>query len=213
MWTEAQVGPVAAVLLSHDQHPDNLDHAGRRFLETAPLVLTTGVAASRLGGNARALPPWSSVRLRRPDGRAIAVTAVPAHHGPPGTEDLTGPVTGFVITGDDVPTTYVSGDNASLDVVREIEDRRGPFDVAVLFAGGAKTALLGDAYLTLSSAMAAEAATILGCPDVVVVHTDGWSHFTQGASTLAAAFARAGVAATLHAGVLGRTIHLDAHQH
>ena len=141
------------------------------------------------------------------------VTAVPAHHGPPGTEDLTGPVTGFVLAGHDVPTTYVSGDNASLDVVRELADRCAPLDVAVLFAGGAKTALLGDAYLTLSSPMAAQAATILGCPHVVVVHTDGWSHFTQGAATLAAAFAGAGVAQTLHAAVPGRTIHLEPHPH
>jgi L-ascorbate metabolism protein UlaG (beta-lactamase superfamily) len=210
-WTEAQVGPVAAVLLSHDQHPDNLDHAGRRFLETAPLVLTTPAAASRLGDNVRALWSWFSVQLPRPDGRALTVTAVPARHGPPGTEHLTGPVTGFVLTGDDLPTVYVSGDNASLDVVREIRERRGPMEVAVLFAGGAQSALLGDAYLTLSSAMAAEAATILACPRVVVVHTDGWAHFTQGAATVTAAFADAGVADTLVPAVPGRTIRLDLH--
>ncbi len=142
------------------------------------------------------------------------VTAVPAHHGPPGTEDLTGPVTGFVVAGDDVPTTYVSGDNAATASTSCERSRTvpGPFDVAVLFAGGAKTALLGDAYLTLSSAMAARATAILGCPHVVVVHTDGWSHFTQGAATLATAFARAGVAHALHTEVPGRTIHLDPHQ-
>ncbi len=26
-----QIGPVNGVLLSHDQHPDNLDHAGREY--------------------------------------------------------------------------------------------------------------------------------------------------------------------------------------
>ena len=30
--TAEQVGPVDAVLLSHDQHADNLDHGGARFL-------------------------------------------------------------------------------------------------------------------------------------------------------------------------------------
>ncbi|WP_246064384.1 hypothetical protein [Nonomuraea longispora] len=32
-------------------------------------------------------------------------------------------------------TVHVSGDNASLDVVREIASRADPVDVAVLFAG------------------------------------------------------------------------------
>jgi hypothetical protein len=35
------VGRVDAVLLSHDQHPDNLDHQGRDYLASAPLVLST----------------------------------------------------------------------------------------------------------------------------------------------------------------------------
>ena len=40
-WHPDQVGPVDAVLLSHDQHPDNLDHGGRAHLATVPLTLTT----------------------------------------------------------------------------------------------------------------------------------------------------------------------------
>ena len=35
----AMSAPVDAVLLSHDQHADNLDHAGRHFLPKAPRVL------------------------------------------------------------------------------------------------------------------------------------------------------------------------------
>ena len=34
------IGAVDAVLLSHDQHPDNLDNTGRRLLDAAPVVLT-----------------------------------------------------------------------------------------------------------------------------------------------------------------------------
>jgi hypothetical protein len=47
-----EVGPVDAVLLSHDQHADNLDPAGRDVVAAAPVVLTTGAAARRLGGTA-----------------------------------------------------------------------------------------------------------------------------------------------------------------
>ncbi|MGE5750148.1 MAG: MBL fold metallo-hydrolase, partial [Gemmatimonas sp.] len=51
------LGPIDAVLLSHDHHFDNLDHAGRDLLSHVPLVLTTPIGAERLGGNARGLVP------------------------------------------------------------------------------------------------------------------------------------------------------------
>ncbi|HEU5024514.1 MAG TPA: MBL fold metallo-hydrolase [Spirillospora sp.] len=182
------LGPVDAVLLSHDQHPDNLDDGGRAYVERAPLTLSTEAAAERLGGTVRALPNWEHAELPRPGGGALRITGVPAQHGPDGTEHLTGPVTGFVLAGDGLPTTYVSGDNASLDVVREIAGRFAPFDVALLFAGAARTPLL-DADLTLGSAAAAEAAAILGARQVVPLHFEGWAHFSQGRDTLAEPFA------------------------
>ncbi|MBV6699922.1 hypothetical protein KV557_22940 [Kitasatospora aureofaciens] len=49
----AELGPVDVVLLSHDEHPDNLDHSGRALLADVPLVLTTHGGAGRLGGTAR----------------------------------------------------------------------------------------------------------------------------------------------------------------
>jgi L-ascorbate metabolism protein UlaG (beta-lactamase superfamily) len=187
-WTPERVGRVDAVLLSHDQHPDNLDHAGRDLLRRVPLTLTTPAAAARLGGSSVALQPWTAHRVGE-----VHVTAVPAQHGPEGTEHLTGPVTGFVLTAPAGPSVYVSGDNASLRVVREIADRVGPIDVAVLFAGAARTPLV-DGYLTLTSEQAVQAAQILGRPRVLPVHTDGWAHFTEDGRTLRAAFAEAGLA-------------------
>jgi hypothetical protein len=118
-----RIGPVDAVLLSHDQHADNLDTAGRACLARVPLVLTTASAAGRLGGACRAVEPWEHVDLPRPSGGALRVTRVPALHGPEGTEHLVGEVAGFVLSGDGVPTVYVSGDNASLDVVRAVAGR------------------------------------------------------------------------------------------
>jgi L-ascorbate metabolism protein UlaG (beta-lactamase superfamily) len=44
--------PIDAVLLSHDQHADNLDNDGRTLLPLAGRVFTTPAGASRLGGNA-----------------------------------------------------------------------------------------------------------------------------------------------------------------
>ena len=51
------IGKVDAVLLSHDQHQDNLDKRGREALGQADKVLTTIAGASRLGGNATGLRP------------------------------------------------------------------------------------------------------------------------------------------------------------
>ena len=46
------IGEVDAVLLSHDQHADNLDHSGKTFLAKARRVLTTVAGAKRLGSHA-----------------------------------------------------------------------------------------------------------------------------------------------------------------
>jgi L-ascorbate metabolism protein UlaG (beta-lactamase superfamily) len=184
------IEPIDVVLLSHDHHSDNLDPGGREILPRAGRVLTTVDGARRLGGNATGLEPWASVEVARPDGSAVTVTAVPAQHGPDGTDHITGPVIGFLLAGPGLDTVYVSGDNASLDVVRAIADRAGNIDVAVLFAGAVQVPHRFDcAYLTLSSERAAEAAKILGVRAVVPVHFDGWTHFTQGADALRAAFA------------------------
>jgi L-ascorbate metabolism protein UlaG (beta-lactamase superfamily) len=182
--------PIDVVLLSHDHHSDNLDPGGREFLPRASRVLTTLDGARRLGGNATGLQPWSSVELDRPEGPPVTVTAVPAQHGPDGTDHITGPVIGFLLRGPGLDTVYVSGDNASLDVVRAIAARAGRVDVAVLFAGAVQVPHRFDgAYLTLSSERAAEAAKILGVRAVMPVHFQGWTHFTQGADALRAAFA------------------------
>ncbi len=59
----SEVGPIDAVLLSHDHHDDNLDPAGRALLPSAGSVVTTVSGAKRLGGAARGLAPWASTRL------------------------------------------------------------------------------------------------------------------------------------------------------
>ena len=205
------IEPIDVVLLSHDEHSDNLDPAGRDFLPRAGRVLVTPAGATRLGGNASGLEPWSSVEVRPVDGPAVTVTAVPALHGPPGSEPVVGPVTGFVLSGDGLPTVYVSGDNASLEVVREIADRTGRIDIAILFAGAVQIPrILDGAYLTLSGDLAAQAALILGAPTVIALHFEGWTHFTQGADQLRAAFAGHGIAARLRVPTRGEPVAVAA---
>ncbi|CCK28715.1 hypothetical protein BN159_4336 [Streptomyces davaonensis JCM 4913] len=194
----AELGRIDVVLLSHDEHADNLDRAGRALLAEVPLTLTTPGGGARLGGTAKGLADWETLDLDRPGGGTVTVTAVPAIHGPgprETVEPVTGQVVGFVLTGEGLPSVYVSGDNASLDAVKEIADRFGPVDTAVLFAGAPRFPVLFDnAALVLDSAQAAEAARILGARRVVPVHCDSWAHFTEGREDVVTAFQAAGLA-------------------
>lgn len=202
------LGRIDAVLLSHDQHPDNLDKLGRTLLAQVPLTLSTEAAHERLGGNVRGLGNWEHYELSTPTRGTLRVTGVPAQHGPLGSEHLVGVVTGFVLSGEGVTSTYISGDNASLDVVHEIVKRQGNFEVAVVAGGGAKTALLGDAYLTLTGDGVAQVARITGARHVVPVHLEGWAHFTEGPDSLREAFSRSLLLDRLHLLKPGQSVEI-----
>jgi L-ascorbate metabolism protein UlaG (beta-lactamase superfamily) len=180
------IGEVDAVLLSHDQHADNLDHSGKAFLAKANRVLTTVAGAKRLGGHAEGLMPWASTELGGKDGRSLTVTATPARHGPAGIEPLSGDVIGFVLTSKDKsPPIYISGDTVWYDGVAEVA-RRFKAGVVLPFAGAAQTR--GPFHLTMDTNDTIETARAF--PDAVIVplHTDGWAHFRQDAKDLRASF-------------------------
>ncbi|MFD0362639.1 MBL fold metallo-hydrolase [Nocardia sp. GCM10030253] len=187
-----QVGSVDVVLLSHDQHSDNLDNSGREFLTTVETVLSTPDAAGRVKG-VRGLANWETITVG-----VAQVTAVPALHGPEGCEPATGVVTGFVLQADGQPTVYVSGDNASVALVEQIVQRVGGIDIAILNVGAANVGRFGDTDLTLNARTALQAAEHLGDAAIIPVHAEGWAHFTETLDHLARVFAYGGRAAQLH---------------
>lgn len=191
--TPEDLGVIDAVLLSHDEHIDNLDLTGRQLLDTVPVTLTTTSGAQRLGGSAKGLAPWQSDTFVATSGDLVTVTAMPALHGPDGAESVVGQVIGFLLTSDRLPSIYISGDNASLDAVAEIAHRHGSVDTAVLFAGAVRRPVLDGALLTFDGEGAAQAALLLGARRVIPAHVDGWAHFTEGRNELAAAFEAAGI--------------------
>lgn len=68
----------------------------------------------------------------------------------------------------------------------------------ILFAGAARTPLAGGASLTLTREDAAETVALLGGPPALLLHAEGWAHFSQGAASLREAFARCGLSDRLH---------------
>jgi L-ascorbate metabolism protein UlaG (beta-lactamase superfamily) len=184
--TAEQVGPVDAVLLSHDQHFDNLDHGGRTFLARAKTTFTTEVGAARLTGNSKGLKPFETATIEGASGARLFITAAPARHGPPGIEPLVGEVIGFLIgrrePGDAI---YITGDTVWYDGTAEVAKRYQP-RLVVAFAGSAETR--ARFHLTMDSNDVLEAAHAFPAATVVGVHNHGWAHFAESAEDLAAAF-------------------------
>ena len=213
---EDRFADVDVVLVSHDNHPDNLDHQGRAFALAAPLVLTTTSGADRLGGPARGLAAWEEHVVRRPGGGELTVTAVPAVHGPEDGErgpdgEVNCPVIGFVLAGDGLPTVYLSGDNASLGTVAEIARRFPQIDAAVLHVGAARVASkFRQRRLSLDGVGAAAAAAVLGTPVNIPAHYSGWAHFSEGREAIEHAFDDAGLAGALRIADHGTWLPLTA---
>ncbi len=199
--TPAELGRIDAVLLSHDQHADNLDDAGRALLAKVPLTLTTPVGAGRLGGTAQGLPPWASVTLTAPDGAVVRVTATPARHGPAGIEPLAGDVTGFILEADDTPAVYVTGDTVYFEGVAEVARRSKP-EVILAFAGAARPR--GPFDLTMSANDLLDTAQAFPQALILPVHSEGWAHFTLSAEEASQVFQNLGLGSRLQLLTRGR---------
>jgi L-ascorbate metabolism protein UlaG (beta-lactamase superfamily) len=179
--------PIDAVLLSHDQHDDNLDAAGRELLPLAGRVLTTTAGARRLGGNAQGLEPWQSAQF---DG--IQITATPCRHGPPVGHRLSGDVVGFALRwpGQQHGALWVTGDTVLYGALKTVPER---IDVGtvLIHLGGVRFPITGPARYTMTAGEAIELCTLLRPRTIIPIHYEGWAHFREGREAAGAAFSRA----------------------
>lgn len=187
-----ELGAIDAVLLSHDQHDDNLDAAGRAFLPQAGEVLTTEAGAKRLGGNARGVAPWATATLEAPGRPTIAVTATPCRHGPPVGHLLSGHVVGFALRweGQSNGELWISGDTVLYKGVREVAERL-KIGTAIVHLGGVRFPTTGPALYTMNARQAIELCGEIRPRTVLPLHYEGWKHFREGRDKIEAELAAA----------------------
>lgn len=175
-----ELGPIDAILVSHDHHADNLDDAGRALLPGTQVVVTTVPGHQRLQlPNVRGLKAWEDTTLTAPGKPALKITATPCRHGPPLSRPIVGEVIGFALQpeGHD-RAVWFSGDTVLYPGVREVAQRI-PVDVAVLNLGQVQFGITGPLHYSMNLQDAIELIRLIGPRVAVPVHFEGWSHFHE----------------------------------
>lgn len=176
-----EIPPIDVILLSHEDHPDNLDELGRRLID-GRRVLTTVDGANKLAPRPGVigLKPWQEIELIA-GGKRFRVTGTPTQHMPGGE------CTGFTITADNFGTTdgkpnafYFSGDTVWIDELKRLKEMYH-IQVALLNLGGAAMELPGQPPLpiTMDAKQAAKMIREIGADVMVPMHFDSWHHFKQ----------------------------------
>jgi L-ascorbate metabolism protein UlaG (beta-lactamase superfamily) len=184
------------VLLSHDQHGDNLDVRGRELLAKAPKVITTRAAKGRLGKSDEriiGLAPFETSEIVRGDTK-VRVTGTPARHGPPLSLPLVGEVTGFVIEWEGQKgCVYITGDTVFYGGIIGVAAR---FDVAIAIVH-LGCASWGPFRFTMNAREAETFASTFPRATLVPVHYEGWSHFKEKRADVDRVFAAANLTSRL----------------
>jgi L-ascorbate metabolism protein UlaG (beta-lactamase superfamily) len=175
------VGAVDAILLTHDQHADNLDDAGRLVLAQAPTIVTTRSGARRLGGAARGLAAGDVVTLEDGSRPTVSVLATPCRHGPPLSRPIVGDVIGFALTwaGQQRGALWISGDTVLHRGLLDATSRM-TVGVAVLHLGGVRFPITGPLRYTMTARDAVQLCARLRPSTAIPVHYEGWTHFAEG---------------------------------
>jgi L-ascorbate metabolism protein UlaG (beta-lactamase superfamily) len=204
------LGRIDMVLLTHDQHDDNLDRSGRQLVARLGRVVTTRSGAQRLGAGSMGLRPWEQTMLADRDGLTVRLTATPARHGPPLSTPLVGEVIGFHLEwpGQLHGGLYISGDTVLFRGIEQVAARLR-VGTAILHLGGAGFPISGPVRYTFDGREAARVARMMGARTVLPVHYEGWSHFLEPRQQAEAAFSAAGISDRVRWLPLGERVELE----
>lgn len=183
-----EIGKIDLVLLSHDQHSDNLDKNGKAFIKTVPLVLSTKDAVKRLkNDNTIGLNNWQEYYIKNEKINQLKITAIPAQHtNIKKLDSIMGKVLGFTIEweGQKNGCIYISGDTVLFEGIYELEKKK-KIDVAILHLGAGAFPYLKKNLRVTMNGEEAITTTILLNPNVVIpIHYEGWWHFKQSVKSL-----------------------------
>jgi len=190
---------IDAVLLSHEDHEDNLDKLGRQLLDGRH-VLTTVDGANKLAPRpaVQGLKPWQTVQLVL-HGKTFTITGTPCVH----YED--GQVTGYVIELDSFGkhddgrpnAIYISGDTIYAPELKSIGDK-WHIVASVLNFGAAKVPSPSHGgeirMITFDGETGSQLHKDLKAEKLVPMHFDEWTHFSEFKDDLQKAFEKADVA-------------------
>ncbi len=178
----AALGHIDLILLSHHQHGDNFDRAGKELAKTAPLILSTQAAAKAVPG-VTGLRVWDTYVVENEKVPGLKITATPCQHRPwwlP--EFFSGPVIGFVLEfpGQSNGVLYISGDTVYFKGIPEIAQRFPKIDIGIFHLGSAQFRYLsGLGRYTMDGKDLEKAVAVLKPNKVLPIHYRGWSHFKE----------------------------------
>ncbi|KAJ5472226.1 hypothetical protein N7530_006227 [Penicillium desertorum] len=164
-----ELPPIDAVLLSHEDHLDNLDPEGRKLLDGRKVFTTV-------------------------DGKVYRITGTPCKHFPIG--EVTGFVLetdSFGLDASGKPNAiYFSGDTVYIDELREI-GKRWHITAAIFNLGNATFDFpTGPIQITMDGKQAVQLARDIGADVMVPIHFESWEHFKEGRAELEEVFAQEG---------------------
>ncbi|CAE6400676.1 unnamed protein product [Rhizoctonia solani] len=190
-----QLPAIDAVLLSHEDHQDNLDTSGRTLLD-GRIVITTPDGASKLQPRpaVRAIHPWETLSLKI-GGKGFNITGTPCVHLPGGE------TTGFIVqtpsfgtSPDGLPNAiYFSGDTIYIEELAQMRSKfhivLGILNLGAVIAPGPD----GPLQITLDGKSAVKLIQDIGADIVVPMHFDSWKHFIEPSTESAKVFVEAGL--------------------
>lgn len=163
------VAGLDAVLVTHT-HEDHFDETAAQRIATATPVLCQPVNADELSQHGfpdvRAVDDEAAIEQ-------VAVSRTGGRHGHGEITELTGPVSGFVLSAAGEPTLYVAGDTVWCPEVEAALETHRP-DVVVVNAGAAR--FLEGGPITMTADEVLETAKRAPRAMVLAVHMDAINH-------------------------------------
>ena len=215
-----ELPPIDAVVLSH-YHGDHFDPLVEERLDRTVPIVTTPQAATILAGKdfgrTLALETWSRHEIDGPEG-TLRITALPGRHAP-GPMDIALPdVMGSLLevwrhgpggatppAGDPDMRLYITGDTLVYEGLREIGDRSGPIDLALLHLGG--TRVMG-VTVTMDAEQGVELLRMIRPIAAAAIHYDDYEAFKSPIEDFVAAVRVAGLGDRVRVLRRGETVPL-----